>query len=120
MQDSVMQFQALPFVKLVQANMDLLTRFWGSREVTPQATVKAGDLLQQATESTMHLMQTGAFANLCQGMLKNYTDFLMEASQGGVTIFSEAQAAWMRQAQEASNVVVDATEVQARRARRAA
>ena len=67
----------------------------------------------------MHLMQTGAFAHLCQGLLQNYAEFLTEASQGGVAIFSQAQAAWMRQAQEASNVVVDAT-VRTRRSLHAA
>ena len=32
MQDNVMQFQAQPFVKLVQANMELLTQFSTSSE----------------------------------------------------------------------------------------
>ena len=62
MQD-VIQAQMQPFFKLAQANMDLLTRFSTSPEVTAQATANASQLFQQATESAMKLMQSGAFVH---------------------------------------------------------
>jgi hypothetical protein len=116
MQD-VIHAQMQPFYKLAQANMDLLTRFSTSPEVTAQATANASQLFQQATESAMKLMQSGAFAHVMQGMLKNYTEFLAELSQSGMALMSQGQAALVRQAQEATDGVIDATTVRARRTR---
>jgi len=120
MQDNVMQVQAQPFVKLAQANVELLTQFSTSSEVTSQAIANANQLFQQASESAMKLMQSGAFAHLMQGMFKNYTEFLTELSQSGMAMMSQGQAALTRQVQEATNEVIDATDVRARRSRQAA
>ena len=120
MQDTLMQTQAQPFVKLAQANMELLTRFSTSPEVTTQASANASQLFQQASEAAMKLMQSGAFAHLFQGMLKNYTEFLAELSQSGMAMWSQGQAALTRQVEEASEVVIDATDGRGRRARQAA
>jgi hypothetical protein len=120
MQDNFMQAQTQPFVKLVQANMDLLTRFSTSPEGASQASANASHLFQQASESAMKIMQSGAFTHLMQGMLKNYTEFLAELSQSGMAMLSQGQAAMTRQAEEASNSVIDATDARVRRARQAA
>ena len=113
MQDNIMQAQTQPFVKLAQANMDLLARF----STSPQATANASQLFQQASESAMKLMQSGAFAHMMQGMLKNYTEFLAELSQSGMAMLSQGQAAMNRQVHEATNNVIDATDARGRRAR---
>jgi uncharacterized membrane-anchored protein YhcB (DUF1043 family) len=120
MQDNVMQVHVQPFFKLAQSNMELLTRFSTSPEVTAQATADASNLLQQATESATSLMRSGAFANLMQGMWKNYTDFLTEFSRSSMTLMTQGQEALMRQAQDVTAGVVDATEARARRSRQAA
>ena len=120
MQDTTMQAQTQPFVKLAQANMDLFTRFSTSPEVTSQTTTNVGQLFQQATESAMKLMQSGAFAHMMQGMLKNYSEFLTELSQSGMALMSQGQAAMTRQVQEATDGVIDATEARGRRVRQAA
>ena len=120
MQDNLMQAQTQPFIKLAQANMDLLTQFSNSREVTTQASANASQLFQQASESAMKLMQSGALTQLMQGMWKNYTEFLAELNQSGMAMLSQGQAAMTRQVQEASNSVIDATEAHGRRARQAA
>lgn len=120
MQDKLMQAQTQPFLKLAQANMDLLTRFSTSPEVASQASANASQLFQQASESTMKLMQSGAFAHLMQGMLKNYTDFLAELSQSGMAMISQGQAAMTRQVEEATHEVINATEARGRRVRQAA
>jgi hypothetical protein len=112
-----MQLQAQPFVKLAQANMDLFTHFSTSQEVTSQASASASDLFQQATGAAMKLMQSGAFANLMQGMLKNYTEFLTELSHGAMAMMSQGQAVLVRQTQEATDSVIEATEARGRRAR---
>jgi len=120
MPDNVMPVQAQPFVKLAQANMDLLTEFTTSPEVTSQATANASQLYQQATESAMKLMQSGAFAHLMQGMLKNYTEFLTELSQSWMVTLRQGQDALAEQVQQVAEGVTDVAEVRARRSRRAA
>jgi uncharacterized membrane-anchored protein YhcB (DUF1043 family) len=120
MQDNLMQAQTQPFVKLAQANMDLVTRFSTSPEVTAQASANASQLFQQASESAMKLMQSGAFAHLMQGMLKNYTEFFAELSQSGMAMLSQGQAAMTHQVEEATNSVIDATDTRGRRTRQAA
>jgi hypothetical protein len=119
MQDNVMQAQAQPFVKLAQANMDLITRFSTSPEVMSQTTANASQLYQQATESAMKLMHSGAFAQLTQGMIRNYTEFLTELSHGAMAMVSLQQAALVRQTQEATQHVAQATDIRGRRARQA-
>ena len=120
MQDNLVQAQTHPFVKLAQANMDLLTRFSTSPDVTAQASANASQLFQQASESAMKLMQSGAFAQVMQGMLKNYTEFLTELSQSSIALLSQGQAAMTRQVQEVADGVVDASDARGRRARQAA
>ena len=112
-----MQAQAQPLLKLVQANMDLLTQFSTSPEVTSQATANASQLLQPGAASAMNLVQSGAFVHLMQGMLKNYTEFLMEVGQSTMAMMSQGQAALLRQTQEATDGVIEATETRGRRAR---
>lgn len=119
MQDNLMQAQAQPFVKLAQANMDLLTRFSTSPEVSAQVGASASQLFQQASESSMKLMQSSAFAHLMQGMMKNYTEFVTELSQSGMAMLSQGQAAMTRQVQEAASGVVDVADARGRRARQA-
>jgi uncharacterized membrane-anchored protein YhcB (DUF1043 family) len=116
MQDNLMQAQTQPFIKLAQGNMELLTRFSSSPEMTAQAT----SLFQHATESATNLMQSGAFAQLMQGMMKNYSEFFMELNQSAMALMSQGQAAMLRQVQEASEGVVDVTDMRARRSRQAA
>jgi len=115
-----MQIQAAPFVKLIQANIDLLTQFSTSPDVTSQAMADANQLFQQASGSTMKLMQSGASAQVMQGMMKNYTEFLTELGQSTMAMMSQANAALLQQSQEATNDVTDATENRGRRGRQPA
>ena len=116
MQDKLMQAQTQPFIKLAQGNMELFTRFSSSPEMTAQAT----NLFQQATESATNLMQSGAFAQMMQGMMKNYSEFFMELNQSVMALMSQGQAAMVRQVQEASEGAIDVTDTRVRRSRRAA
>ncbi len=120
MQDAAIFQSALqPLTKLTQSNMDLITKFAASPEVISQAINDAQKLFQQAQESAMKLAQSHAFAGLMQGFLKNYTDFLAEMSHSTTAMFSQGQAAFMRQANEATSNVVEATQSGARRLRAA-
>jgi hypothetical protein len=88
--------------------------------VTSQATASASQFFQLASESAVKLVQSGAFTHMMQGMLKNYTEFLTELSQSGMAMMSQGQAALTRQLQEATNEVIDATDIRGRRVRQAA
>ena len=99
MQSNIMQTQAQPFLKLVQANMDLLTQFSTSPEVTSQTTTNASQLFQQGPAFAMKFMNSGAFAQLMQGMMKNYTEFLTELGQSTMAIASQGQAALLQRTQ---------------------
>lgn len=120
MQDNFMQTQTQPFVKLAHANMELFTRFSTSPEVTAQAGANASQLFQQGSASAMKLMQSGAFAQLTQGMLKNYTEFLTELGHSGMVMLSQGQAAMTRQMQDATSDVVEAAGARRQRTRQAA
>jgi hypothetical protein len=70
-------------------------------------------------QSNMALLTQVSFSpEVVQGLMKNYTEFLMELGQGGMAMLSQGQAAFLRNAQEASSNVFDATP--ARRTRQAA
>ena len=112
-----LQTQAQPYVKLAQANFELLTRFWTSPEVTSELTSGASALYQRASESAMTLMQSGASARLMQGLLQNHTEFLAELSRSWMATLAEGQTALMRQAEVSASNVVDATAARARRVR---
>jgi hypothetical protein len=120
MLDNVMQAQTRPFIKLAQSNMELLTRFSTSPEVMSQAAANASQMFQMTTESAMRLMQTGAFAQMMQGMFQNYTEFLTELAQSGMAVMTEGSAAMSRHVEDATSSVVDATEARGRRNRQAA
>jgi hypothetical protein len=115
-----LQAQAQPFVKLAQTNIELLTRFWTSPEVSSQAMANASALFQQASESAVKVMQSGAAAQLMQGMIQNYTEFLGELGRGWMSTMSQGQAALLRQAQENTSNVIDASTARGRRVRQAA
>lgn len=120
MQDNLMHAQTQPFVKLALANMDLISRFSTSPEVTSQVTADASQLFQQASQSSMKLMQSGAFATLMQGMLKNYTGFLAELGQSSMAMLSQGQAAMTEQVQQATRDAIDAADGRGRSVRQAA
>ena len=118
MQDNILQTAMQPYIKLVQANMELLAKFSTSPDVISQAAASAQSFLQQGQESGSSLVQSKAFAQLVQGMLKNYTEFLTEVGQTGMAMLAQGQAAMTRQMQEASEQVMDAASQTAKRGAR--
>ena len=110
MSDDIMQIATRPYIKLVQANLEVSTKFLTSPEVAAQAAANVQRLLQQGQESAASLVQSNAYAQWVQGMLKNYTEFLTELGQAGMAMLTQGQAAMMRQVQEASEQVVEASQ----------
>ena len=113
MQDTLIQ----PFVKLAQANMELLTEFSLWPETVSQAALSPQAFVQQAQHAAMSLLQPGAFAQLAQGMMKNYSEFLAEWGQTAMATFAQGQAAMISRAQEVTAEGVDAAEPRGRRSR---
>jgi hypothetical protein len=102
-----------PFVKLAQANMELLTKF----SLSPEAVSQSAVLMQQAQQAAASLAQSNAFAQLTQGMLKYYTEFMTEWGQSAMATLAQGQAAMVARAQEVTGNVVDAADARARRSR---
>jgi len=104
-----MQSAMQPWLKLAQANMELLTQFSTSREVLSQSMVNAQNLMEQGQKSAANLSQSNAFAQLAQGFMKNCTEFMTDVSQAGMAALGQGQAALMQRAQEAGDQVMEAT-----------
>lgn len=118
MQDNAMQAAFQPYVKLVQSNMELLGRYSMSPEAMSQAMANAQSLFTPGQgASPAFLAQSPAFAELAQGMIRNYTEFMTEVAQSSIALLAQGQAAWIQQAQQASEGVAHVTEVRSRRAR---
>jgi hypothetical protein len=106
-----------PFLRLAQANVESLSEFWLSPDVMQQPLALVKRLFQPDAEpaSAAPSVSSEAFARLLKALAENYTRFLSDLSQGGMVWWNEAT----RAVQEASDDVVDATEV-VRRPRAAA
>ena len=101
MQDNMIQPAMQPFLKLAQSNMELLTNFSLWPESVSQAAVSPQAFMQQAQHAAMSLLQPSAFAQLAQGLMKNYTEFLAEWGQTAMATFAQGQSAMISRAQEA-------------------
>ncbi|WP_280151643.1 hypothetical protein [Piscinibacter sp. XHJ-5] len=118
MKDAItMQTPMQPYIKLVQGNMALLTQFSMSPEVVSQAMSNAQSMFQREAGATGNLAQSTAFAQLVQGMLKNYTEFIAELGQSGMSLLAQGQAAMLRSAEDASESATSGSDARARRSR---
>ena len=117
MEDNMMQPAMQPFIKLAQANMELLTEFSLWPETVSQAALSPQAFVQQAQHAAMSLLQPSAFARLTQGMMKNYAEFLAEFGQTAMATFAQGQSAMISRAQEVTAEGVDAAEPRGRRSR---
>lgn len=106
-----------PFMKLVQSNVELLSRYAMSPEVASQAMANVQQVLQQMQSSSLNLAQSQAFGDLVQGLMKNYTEFAMEMQQAGMSMLQQAPSAMMKQAQDFAGNVVDVGAERSRRGR---
>jgi hypothetical protein len=109
-----------PFIKLVQANMALLTKF----SVPPHSAATANadgpiKMMQQGQESLATAMQSNAMLHLMQGLAKNYTEFMSEFSESSLALLSQGQEAMVKQTRDMSSKVADATQAQGRHVRSA-
>lgn len=116
MQNDPLQATVQPFMKLIQGNMALLTQFTMSPEVLSQAMSNAQSMFQQGQGSATQLAQSGAYAQLMQGLFRNYAEFMTDLGQSGMAMLAQGSTAMMQKAQEASSSVVET----ATRSRRAA
>ena len=105
MQELPFQPMLQPWLKLAQSNLALLNKFSFAPEVVSQAMAQGQNLLHQMFEGSNRLSHSNAYAELMQGMLRNYGEFLMELGQGSVAALSAGQADWLKQAQQAGQVI---------------
>lgn len=118
MQDTLIQTTFQPFIRLLQSNTALITRFAMSPEVFAGTMTNAQSLLRQGQGSGTHPAPSNAFGKLMQGMFQNYTQFLAELGQNGLAMLSEGQAAMMQKAHEQTESFVAGSNTAGRRTRR--
>jgi len=115
------QTQAVqPFIKLAQANMELLSQFAFSPEVTSETMRVMQNAMEQAVASATSLTRSHAYIAFVQGLMKNYTEFLTEFGRSAYTVIGQAQTALLAQTDEATAHVIDAGTARSGRTRHAA
>lgn len=110
-QDRIMHSAMQPFLRLGQANMDVLTRFSTSLHAASPTASNAPNFLSPGLASSVNLAWLNGFAELMQGMVRNYTEFMVELAGSGMAAMVQNQAALKHQAQEDAQNVIDAAEV---------
>ena len=108
MQNSPFQADALqPFMKLMQANMDLLTRYAFSPEAATEAMRNFQAILSPGEDAFSKMAPPQALVGLVQGLTQNYTQFLAEISQTAYGAMFQGPLALMQQMQAAGGNFVD-------------
>jgi hypothetical protein len=97
-----------PFIKLVQGNMALLAQFSLSPEVVSQTLAKAQSSSPRQSGAAGNVTQSNALGQLMQGVLKNYTEFVTELGQSGMTLLAQGQAAMLQQVEDATETAAGA------------
>ena len=110
MPDHPMQAAFQPYVKLVQSNMELLKKYSISPEAMAKAMANAQSLLTPGQGAPVDSAQSQALAELAQGMIKNYTEFMAEVAKSGVELMAQGQAAFIQQTQQAADQVANAAD----------
>jgi hypothetical protein len=116
---NAVQATVQPFIKLMQANMELLNKFTGSLDLSTPAGSQAANPIQAAQDTLAKMMQSTAVMSLVQGLMKNYSDFITEFGQQGAALMSQTQETLHQQTREAADHVMDATQSRVRHVRSA-
>jgi len=106
MQDPVISNPMQPFINLVQSNMALLSKYAMSPDAMSQAMAQVQAAMTQGPGAANPLSQSGAFAELAQGMMENYTRFMGELTHSGMALFAQGQGAF-QQAQDAAGAATE-------------
>jgi len=81
-----------PFINLVQANMALLSKYAMSPEAMTQAMAQMQAAMTQGPGAAKSMPQSATmFAELAQGMMENYTRFMSELTQSGMSFMSQGR-----------------------------
>jgi gas vesicle protein len=108
-----------PYIKLMQANMDLLNRFTGSLDLSTPAGSHVANPIRATQDMLSKMMQSTAMTTLMQGLAKNYGDFLTDFGQQSMQLMSQTQETMQQQTREAADHVMDATQSRVRHVRSA-
>jgi selenocysteine lyase/cysteine desulfurase len=105
--DAILTAQVQPLLKLVQSNMALFMKFSTSREFVAEWMAGAQAFMQRAPNSALNMATSPAFAELLQGMMKNYAEFMTELTQSGMTVLTQAPTVTLASNEEDGDSVTD-------------
>ncbi|MEW6705209.1 MAG: hypothetical protein AB1430_10200 [Pseudomonadota bacterium] len=81
-----------PFVKLTQSNFALLTEFWLTPAVMYAPMAGAQRAFGSAQDGAAGSSAAEAFSRLMRGVMENYSRFLVELTQSGITAWNRTPA----------------------------
>src|SRR3954454_9442052 len=82
-----------PFINLVQANLALLSKYAMSPDAMSKAMAQVQAAMTQGPGPLSVPQSATAFAELAQGMMENYTRFMSELAQSGMSALTQGQDA---------------------------
>ena len=82
-----------PFINLVQANMALLSKYAMSPDAMSKAIAQVQAAMTLGPGALTVPQSATAFAELAQGMMENYTRFMSELAQSGMSVLAQGQDA---------------------------
>ena len=82
-----------PFINLVQANIELISKYAMSPETVSKAMAQMQAAMTQGPGALTMPQSATAFAELAQGMMENYTRFMSELTQSGMSYLVQGQSA---------------------------
>jgi len=83
-----------PFIHLVQANLALISKYAMSPDTMSKAMAQVQAAMTQGPSAVT--LPATAFAELAQGMMENYTRFMSELTQSGMSFLSQGQDAMVK------------------------
>ena len=86
-----------PFINLVQANMALLSKYAMSPDAMSAAMAQFQAAMTQGPGAAKSVPQSAtAFAELAQGLMDNYSRFMSELTQSGMSLLAQGQDALLK------------------------
>ncbi|MGQ0591566.1 MAG: hypothetical protein ACT4QB_02660 [Gammaproteobacteria bacterium] len=103
-----------PVVQLTSANIETLSRFANSREITELARDSASKYLELVQDNMAKIAGSDAFATCLQTTIDNYVRFANEYTQNVYGIVSQGQEFLSRQVEEGNRRFAQSADISGR------
>lgn len=105
-----------PYARFAQASAELLKNLPQAAGVVPQAYASVHDSASASPDAAVPL--PSAYADLALQWMRNWATLWADLSQTMLTLFRQAQDAWLEQAQDGTSVTAELSKAAQERTRR--